>query len=120
MTADSVARDLRSACRELGLGRSGSKAQLWKRLQTHFAHLERDLVESTAKTLFEEQNRFANVQSKPREPTADERAQHEVHHTPFMSWCEACVSSRSRIDPHQQQVDESSKRPHWGILGRWI
>ncbi|CAK9020327.1 unnamed protein product [Durusdinium trenchii] len=34
----------------------------------------------------------------PKEPTAQERAEHELTHLPFRSWCKICVESKSRQD----------------------
>ena len=34
----------------------------------------------------------------PKEPTAQERAEHELTHLPFRSWCKTCVMSKSRQD----------------------
>ena len=34
----------------------------------------------------------------PKEPTAQERAEHELTHSPFRSWCKTCVMSKSRQD----------------------
>ena len=39
----------------------------------------------------------------PKEPTAQERAEHELTHLPFRSWCKACVMSKSRQD-HSKKV----------------
>ena len=34
----------------------------------------------------------------PKEPTPQERAEHELTHLPFRSWCKTCVMSKSRQD----------------------
>ena len=39
----------------------------------------------------------------PKEPTAQERAEHELTHLPFRSWCKTCVMSKSRQD-HSKKV----------------
>ena len=33
-------------------------------------------------------------------PTEEERVRHEVSHTPYTSWCPACVAGRGRSDRH--------------------
>ena len=38
-----------------------------------------------------------------KEPTAQERAEHELTHLPFRSWCKTCVVSKSRRD-HSKKV----------------
>ena len=39
----------------------------------------------------------------PKEPTAQERAERELTHLPFRSWCKTCVMSKSRQD-HSKKV----------------
>ena len=39
----------------------------------------------------------------PKEPTAQERAEHELTHLRFRSWCKTCVMSKSRQD-HSKKV----------------
>ena len=39
----------------------------------------------------------------PKEPTAQERAEHELTHLPFRSWCKTCVMCKSRQD-HSKKV----------------
>ena len=40
------------------------------------------------------------VMRRPREPTAEERAEHERLHEPYRDWCPACVAGRGRVEPH--------------------
>ena len=76
----------------------GSKAELWKRLETaertqlqeqqkHPAR-QRRLCEGTTKTV------AANTPQGPDEPTSEERATHELTHLPA-SWCEHCIKGRA-------------------------
>ena len=44
----------------------------------------------------------------PADPTPEERAQHELTHMPFKSWCPICVRCKSKDDQHKQVYD---KRP---------
>ena len=44
----------------------------------------------------------------PAEPTPEEKAQHELTHMPFKSWCPICVRCKSKDDQHKQVYD---KRP---------
>ncbi|CAE7681372.1 unnamed protein product [Symbiodinium sp. CCMP2592] len=39
----------------------------------------------------------------PRNPTAQERAEHELTHTPYQAWCEKCVEGKAREDPHRRR-----------------
>ena len=41
--------------------------------------------------------RFAR---SPSAPTKEEKAAHEIHHTPFRSWCVHCVRGRAVASPH--------------------
>eukprot|EP00971_Amphidinium_carterae_P015640 308814-Amphidinium_carterae.1 len=40
---------------------------------------------------------------KPKDPTEEEKRQHEVLHEPFRSWCAFCVASRGIADRHSAQ-----------------
>ena len=44
----------------------------------------------------------------PKQPTPEERAQHELHHANFEPWCEKCVMGQGRDKPHRRQ-EESKK-----------
>ena len=35
----------------------------------------------------------------PREPSAEERKEHELTHLPFRSWCRHCVRGRGEEEP---------------------
>ena len=45
----------------------------------------------------------------PEEPSADERAHHEVTHLPSQPWCASCVMGKGRAKPHLQRPGESVK-----------
>ncbi len=47
--------------------------------------------------------RFAR---SPSTPTKAEREEHEIHHTPFRSWCVHCVRGRSIASPHKSKGGE--------------
>ena len=44
----------------------------------------------------------------PEQPTAQERAEHELTHLPYRSWCPTCVQNKGRADNHPRQ---HSKQP---------
>jgi hypothetical protein len=44
----------------------------------------------------------------PAQPTQQERAEHELTHLPFRSWCPTCVANKGRADNHAKQ---KSKMP---------
>eukprot|EP00973_Karenia_brevis_P045375 6285240-Karenia_brevis.AAC.1 len=48
---------------------------------------------------------------KPRGPSAAERAQHEIDHYPYRSWCKACVGSCGRADQHIRTDSQQNAYP---------
>ena len=98
---DSASSALKAACTSLGIGTSGSKAQLFKRLVGHMQrrHLEDSLALERAAKPPEHQPR---AQSTPPTPSDEEVALHNLTHVPFKNWCPHCVACRSRGDSHQQ------------------
>ena len=38
-------------------------------------------------------------------PTAEEKAQHDMTHLPYRSWCPVCVQAKARDDPHRKQCE---------------
>ena len=55
------------------------------------------------------------VPRAPDEPSAEERARHEVTHLPYQPWCAWCVMEKGRAKPHLQQPMESVKVPEFEI-----
>ena len=45
---------------------------------------------------------------EPGDPTPEERAQHELTHLPFRSWCRFCVMGRGRQEGHFRQSKKES------------
>ena len=41
--------------------------------------------------------------SDPREPSEEERKEHEMTHLPYRSWCKHCVGGRGKDAPHKRQ-----------------
>ena len=98
---ESNAAALKAACRSLGIGSSGSKAHLFKRLLNHMKRRQFEdalALEQAAKPLEHE----PRAQSTPHTPTEEEIALHNLTHVPYKSWCPQCISSRSRRDRHDQ------------------
>ena len=101
----SSSQTLRTACRTLGLGMSGSKASLFRRLLSHTKRRELEnamALEHAAQPI----TRAPRAERQPGQPTEEERASHELTHLPFKSWCGHCVSSRSRRDAHHQDGEK--------------
>ena len=49
----------------------------------------------------------------PEDPSAEERARHEITHLPYQLWCAWCVMERGRAKPHLQRPVESVKVPEF-------
>ena len=98
---DSSARELRAGCQRLGLGMSGSKNVLYRRLLSHSKKraLEDSLALEHAAKPYEHQPKG---EAAPDQPTPEQVAEHELTHIPFKKWCSFCVSCRSRRDAHRQ------------------
>ena len=48
------------------------------------------------------EERIPLEQVSAREPTAEERRQHELTHLPYQAWCTACLKHRARQDQHRR------------------
>ena len=75
---DSTLAVMRSACGLLGLGKSGGKAKVYKRLCEHVKKME--------------------LMMKHRALSQAKAATHEPTHLPFKEWCEFCVANKARSD----------------------
>ena len=53
-------------------------------------------------------SRMVKKVQDPREPIAEERAQHEMTHLPYRSWCRHCVRGRGKQMPHFRGAQETS------------
>ena len=47
---------------------------------------------------------------QPRAPTQQERADHEIDHYPYRSWCAACVDGSGRADSHERGQEEQNTK----------
>ena len=57
----------------------------------------------------------------PREPTKEERVEHELTHLPYRSWCRHCVRGRGKQMPHHegaQDTNMSEVHMDFAFLGR--
>ena len=52
---------------------------------------------------------------RPREPTEQERQEHERLHEPYRAWCPACVSGRGRVEYHLTQDRGENAIPVVGV-----
>ena len=97
LTVELGSAALRDACRSLGLGTSGSKKILFKRLQTACA--KKEIVEGAALV----------DGAACAEPNLHDHTLHELTHTPYQKWCEICVAVKGRRDRHDAQVKDARK-----------
>ena len=100
-------KTIRQARTSLGLARSGGKATSLRRLKKH---LDSQLVaqHSAEIQLRADDERVASSPAVPVEPSDEVRAQRNLTHQPFASWCEVCVSTRGRQDSHMPRPVPSS------------
>ena len=49
------------------------------------------------------------------EPSAEERAEHDMLHEPYRSWCRACVAGRGRSDGHFARKNVEKQFPVVGM-----
>ncbi|CAE7249787.1 RE2 [Symbiodinium sp. CCMP2592] len=98
LSLDSTLSVLRRACQSLGVGKSGSKAVVFRRLCNQLDRLK--LIEASRAA--EVPNApVPNVPSAPKEPTPEQRRAHEAVHAPYEPWCQHCVAFKARDDMHK-------------------
>ena len=112
LTRYSMVRDLRRACRYLGVSQAGSKEKLLKRLvETNKIALRRQALEVAQRQYEGEMVQAEVVQPAARLPTPHERKMHEATHLPFRQWCGHCVAAKSKDNVHKHQEDDQRERP---------
>jgi len=52
------------------------------------------------------EGRRPKIKRGPKEPTKEDILKHEVTHTPFRSWCPACVKARGKASHHRAAESE--------------
>ncbi|CAE7234755.1 unnamed protein product [Symbiodinium sp. KB8] len=98
LTPESTLKEMRKACEILGVGKTGSKAQVWKRMKEAVATSKlKELVE-ISKKIDEEFSRRPEGEKRPEPPSEEERKLHELARLPKADWCESCTATRSRED----------------------
>ena len=82
LTPESTLREMRKACEILGVGKTGSKAQVWKRMKEAVATSKlKELVE-ISKKIDEELSRKPQRERRPEPPSEEERRLQELTHLP--------------------------------------
>ena len=112
ITLESSLRLLRAAAEFLGLSKGGSKQRLWRNINAKVQQQEALELFEAANKLYLEQSRPAGLSTLPlpRVPSAEEVRLHELTHLPFWSWCEHCLSCKSRGDNQTLLEDPSEGR----------
>ena len=54
----------------------------------------------------EDEKKKVRVVEEPREPTADEVQEHELHHANFEPWCKVCVEGQGKERAHRRQQED--------------
>jgi hypothetical protein len=110
---NSKVRGMKRRLRELHAPVWGSKEILWERLQQHEAQLKsrREVAEQLQRreeaiNRDPESARVPIEITSPSPPTDEEREAHSLTHLPFAPWCEICLRSRTRDNPHRSMPKE--------------
>ena len=97
-------KTLREACQLAGVGKSGGKATVYKRLHDFVTRYElQQCAEDIAKDVPANE-----VKSPGPEPSAEERRLHELTHLPYKDWCLYCQSHKARDNAHKD-VDVAAR-----------
>ena len=98
LTPESSLKELKQACKHLGIGVTGSKPLLWQRLKKEVAENKLKTMVDISKSIQKEFERDPSGPKPVYEATPEERALHELTHLPKADWCESCIATRSRED----------------------
>ena len=106
----SKVKDLKNRLKELNAPVWGSKEILWERLKEYEARLRtsREIAEEREEAINRdpESARIPADLPVPTQPSEVERELHNLTHLPFASWCEVCLRSRTRDNPHRAMPKE--------------
>ena len=99
---------IRQACNSLGFARSCGKSACLQRLKKHLESQQLVAQHCAEIQLRADEECVAAAPVVPVEPSDEVRAQHNLTHQPYASWCEICVSNRGRQDSHMPRPVASS------------
>ncbi|CAK9082159.1 unnamed protein product [Durusdinium trenchii] len=106
----STIKVLRAACKFLRISESGSKAKLWQRI---ISKLQSEQIlanqEIAAQSLTDAIRVPVSAQSV-ESPSPEVIAAHNLTHTPYASWCPACLSAKGRPDQHSGDASHLAQR----------
>ena len=104
----SARRALRQLCREYGVSKNGSKAEIRKRLSV--AVQESSLRQRTQASQEQYRDHVEPFQlAAVEKPSQEEIDLHRLTHLPFRSWCAECVAAKSKESPHKILPAKSSQ-----------
>ena len=110
----STPRALRQLCREFGLSKNGSKAEILKRLSV--AVQESSLRQRVQMSQEQYRDHVEPFQlAAVEKPSQEEIDLHRLTHLPFRSWCEECVAAKSKESPHRI-VPAKSSQEEWPTI----
>ncbi|OLP76617.1 Retrovirus-related Pol polyprotein from transposon TNT 1-94 [Symbiodinium microadriaticum] len=106
LSMNSTLAVLRQAAQSLGLGRSGGKSTVLKRIKDHLTRQSLIAAHLARQHLADSEERVPVEQRPVAVPSDEERRRHCLTHTPYREWCEHCVSFRARSDRHELRADD--------------
>ena len=114
LTPFSTVKEMKKRLKELGQVSYGTKEELWKRLEkaerTHVR--EQGRHQERQRRLRAGEVEPARAPKGPDEPTAEQRAQHELTHLPPEPWCEHCIKGRALDVGHKLvPLDHRAQNP---------
>ena len=106
LSLDTTLSSIRQAAESLGLGRSGGKSTVLKRIRDHLKKQSLIAAHEARQHLKDITTRDAKEQPAVSEPSGAERRRHCLTHLPYAPWCEACVSFRGKSDRRTERADD--------------
>ena len=107
LSVNSTLAVLRQAAQSLGLGRSGGKSAVLKRIRDHLSKQALIAAHQARQQLVDATVRVPNEQASVTLPSEEEQRKHCLTHTPFASWCSHCVAFRAKADRHESRHDDA-------------
>ena len=104
MSVDCTLATLRAAAQSLGLGKSGGKSTVLRRIREHL--VRHNLLEQHRARAEVEGSVQGREQRFVKEPSPEEVRLHQLTHLPYKEWCSACVSNRARSDRHERVLSD--------------
>ena len=92
LSLNSTLAVLRQAAQSLGLGRSGGKSTVLKRVRDHLSKQALIAAHQARQQLVDSTVRVPNEQARVTLPSEEQQRKHCLTHTPFASWCHHCVA----------------------------